>query len=288
MGAGLRLLLIDAYDASGRCSLVSRGVTPAGELYTRVLLAVDSSLSIDLVRFGEAGAQWPRDLDLYDGIVWTGSNLTVHRPDAAVASHLDFARSAFDVGIPQFGSCWAIQLAAVAAGGECARNPRGREFGIGRSISLMEAGRRHPLLRDRPDRYDAFVSHEDMVVTLPPGATHLAGNEFCSVQALEVRWRRGIFWAVQYHPEYDFHEIARLAALRHEQLIREGRFADEAEAASFVAEFESLHRDPGDQGLVRSHGVAREVLDPTVRRIEVRNWLNNVASGKLAAGRTRS
>ncbi len=273
MPTALRLLVIDAYDADGRRSLLSKGVTPAGRLYARALRAVDPSLVIDAVPYGEPGAHLPADISGYDGIVWTGSNLTVHKPDASVASQLEFTLAAFAAGVPQFGSCWAIQLAAVAAGGKCARNPRGREFGIGRRITKTPAGRQHPLLRGRPPVYDGFVSHEDMVVSLPSNATHLAGNEFCEIQAIEVRHLRGVFWAVQYHPEYDFYEVARLAALRREQLVREGRFTDDDEAAAFVAEFEELHSRPQDAALLRRHCVLPEVADAEVRRAEIRNWL---------------
>lgn len=277
----MRILVIDSYDAAGRASLVAHGVTPAGELYNHALTAVDPSLAIEVLRFGEPGAQWPTSVDDFDGIVWTGSNLTVHRPDAAVESHLAFARAAFAAGVPQFGSCWAIQLAAVAAGGACARNPRGREFGIGRAITCTEAGLRHPLLHGRPAVYEAFVSHEDMVVAIPPGAQLLAGNEFCAVQALAVRNQQGVFWAVQYHPEYDFHEIARLTALRREQLVREVRFADDAEAARFVVDFTELHRNAEHVALRERHRAGRDVCDPTVRRIEIANWIGCLARGEL-------
>lgn len=276
MSTGAHLLVIDAYDAAGRASLVSKGVTPAGRLYAGVIADVDPTTTLEVVRFGEPGERLPPDLDRYDGIVWTGSNLTVHKPNDSVEEQLELVRSAFAAGIPQFGSCWAIQIAAVAAGGACARNPRGREFGIGRAITVTAEGRDHPMLRGRPDVFEGFVSHEDMVVELPSGAVHLAGNEFCAVQALEVRHGSGVFWAVQYHPEYDFHEVARLAALRGEQLVREGRFGDFDEAEAFVAEFERLHRDPDDGELRRRHRVSAEVLDPGVRRIELRNWLGTL------------
>ena len=276
MNTRAHLLVIDAYDAAGRTSLVSKGVTPAGSLYARAIAGVDATVTTDVVRFGEPGEELPADLGRYDGIVWTGSNLTVHKPNESVEVQLELVRSAFAAGIPQFGSCWAIQIAAVAAGGACARNPRGREFGIGRSITVTAEGRDHPMLRGRPDVFEGFVSHEDMVVELPPGAVHLAGNDFCAVQALEVRHGSGVFWAVQYHPEYDFHEVARLAALRGEQLVREGRFGDFDEAEAFVAEYERLHRDPDEGELRRRHRVPAEVLDPALRGIELRNWIGSL------------
>lgn len=70
------------------------------------------------------------DLSKYDAVAWTGCSLTVYSGEPEVVKQIELAKQAFRLGIPQFGSCWAIQIAAVAAGGVCARNPRGREMGM--------------------------------------------------------------------------------------------------------------------------------------------------------------
>lgn len=276
----LRLLVIDAYDPNGRRLLRSVGATPAGTLYDRALREAWGDVEVEVLDSGEGVPIDSVDPRRFDGLVWTGSNLTIHRPDEMVHLQLALARDAFSTGVPQFGSCWAIQLAAEAAGGACARNPRGREFGIARAIAPTAAGAVHPLLRDRTDVYEAFASHEDMVVELPTGATLLASNDFCAVQALEVRHGGGVFWALQYHPEYEFRELARLAVLRREQLMREGRFADDEEAAAFVADFERLD-ERGDAGSRERQAVSDVVADPHSRRTEIRNWLTALRGGEL-------
>jgi GMP synthase (glutamine-hydrolysing) len=277
MTSPLHLLVVDAYDGDGRAALRAAGGTPAGQLYARELKAVEGRSEIDIYILAITGGDdhLPGTaLDDYDGIIWTGSNLSIHKLGQTVRTQIDLARAAFDSGVPQFGSCWAIQLAAVAAGGACAANPRGREFGIARTITPTPEGKAHPLLRGRGDAFDAFTSHEDIVVSLPDGASHLAGNEFSEIQALEARSGRGTFWAVQYHPEYDFHEVARLATLRRDQLIRQGRFRDEGEAINFIEDFEQLHVNPADEALSERHSVSIDVSDPSMRRLELRNWLD--------------
>ncbi|GIT06200.1 MAG: hypothetical protein CM1200mP29_16110 [Verrucomicrobiota bacterium] len=78
-----------------------------------------------------AGRHGDRD---YDGIAWTGCSSCVFSGEPDVALQIEFARECFRQGVPAFGSCWAAQIAVVAAGGQVALNPKGREMGIARAI----------------------------------------------------------------------------------------------------------------------------------------------------------
>jgi GMP synthase (glutamine-hydrolysing) len=180
--------------------------------------------------------------------------------------------------VPSFGSCWAAQLAVVAAGGRAERSPKGREFGVSRRIRLGPAGRAHPLFAGKPPVFDAFTSHEDEVSVLSGGATLLASNDWSRVQAVSVEHERGRFWALQYHPEYDLHEVASLCRLRERELVAQGRFASEAEARRYIQQIETLHEDPERQDLARALDVGPDLLDPELRTLEVRNWLTALKS----------
>lgn len=91
------------------------------------------------------------------------------------------------VGLPQYGSCWAAQIAVMAANGHCGKNPRGREMGIARKIALSPEGRAHPMFEGKPTVFDAFTSHNDEITHISPGGLHLAGSDFTSVQAVAIR-----------------------------------------------------------------------------------------------------
>ena len=160
----LRFLVIDGYRRTGRKGLAAAGATTAGKLYERMLLGCHSDATVDILYPADSGGGLPEGASLaaYDGIAWTGSSLTITEPDAAdVRPQIELARAAFDAGVPSFGSCWAAQIAVVAAGGRCAANPRGREMGIARKIALTGEGRAHPLYIGKPTVFDAFISHED-------------------------------------------------------------------------------------------------------------------------------
>lgn len=272
----MRLLVLDAYAREGRDALVGAGGTAAGSLYRALLARLERGATIDIATPADPDPGLPSGVDLadYDGVIWTGSSLTIHEEaDPRVRRQIDLARSVYRAGVPSFGSCWAAQIAVVAAGGTCAANPKGREFGVARGIALADAGRAHPLFEGKPDTFDAFTSHADEIVTLPKGATRLAGNEFSRFQAVHVEHAGGTFWALQYHPEYDPHEVAALARLRQGELVAQGTFPDDETAARTIATLEALARAPERHDLARALELGRDLLDPSLRAVEVRNWL---------------
>ena len=275
----LRFLVIDGYRRSGREGLAAAGATTAGKLYERMLLGCRSDAAVDILYPADPGCRLPEGAALagYDGIAWTGSSLTITEPDTSqVRPQVELARAAFEAGVPSFGSCWAAQIAVVAAGGRCAANPRGREMGFARKIALTGEGRAHPLYIGKPSVFDAFISHEDEITHLPSGALHLAGNAFSSVQAVCVTHKRGTFWAVQYHPEYDLHELARLTAARMERLVGMGFFADLEAARDYVNKLETLHQDPSRRDIAWLLGIDDDVMNDDVRQVEVRNWIEHL------------
>lgn len=272
----LRLLVLDAYDDEGRASLGRAGATLAGTLYEWMLRALEPKAAIDVVAYGPRGFELPAGASLasYDGVAWTGSNLTVHRDTPVVRDQLAFARATFEAGVPAFGSCWAVHVAVTATGGRCEKNPRGREFGVARKILVGERGRGHLLYDGKPHCFDALASHEDHVVQIGPGTQVLAMNEFSPVQAVEVRAGRGVFWAVQYHPEYDLRDVADLGVLRAPQLVEQGFFQSAADADGYLAELRALAEDRSRKDLAYRLGVGADVLSTSVRTREVRNWLD--------------
>ena len=273
----MRLLVLDAYSGTGRRSLKAAGGTEAGRLYERMLRHLESEATVDVGRPADGSFSLPSTVSLgdYDGVVWTGSDLTIyHSDDAQVRRQIALAQQIAHVGVPCFGSCYGIQIAAVAAGGECLANPRGREFGVSRDVLLSEEGRAHPMYSGKPDSFQSFTCHSDIVTSLPSGADLLSTNAFSPVQSLSVGEPGRDFWAVQYHPEYDLAEVAALCRLRSPELIEQGFFTDDSEARLFVDRLEDLHADPSRGDLAELLGIDADLLDAQARTLEVRNWLD--------------
>jgi len=278
MGIQPRILVIDGYLKSSRDELTAGGATGAGDQYVKMLTQACPDAKCDVIFPCDPGASLPTGTALsdYDGVAWTGCSLTVFEDTPEVNTQIGFARACFEAGVPGFGSCWAAQIAVVAAGGICRPNPNGREMGIARKIALTQEGRGHPMYEGKASVFNAFISHVDEITHIPSGSVVLSGNSFTTVQSVSVVYKRGVFWGLQYHPEYDLREMARLTWCRIDVLTKLGFFQDRQAGEDYVAQLETLHGDRSREDLAWLLGVDDDILNEDVRRAEVRNWIDRL------------
>ncbi|EOD39051.1 Hypothetical protein EMIHUDRAFT_439969, partial [Emiliania huxleyi CCMP1516] len=239
----LRLLIVEADDRAGRERLTSAGCTTASDTFAALLSRIcpeDHELRLSYCHPADSVQELAEvgELSRFDGVVWTGSSLTIHEDKPEVTRQIELARRCFQAAVPQYGSCWGLQISAAAAGIPCEPNPRGREHGIARGIALTRSGRRHPMFDGCLQTFDGCAAHTDHVAAswaaapvCRPGveAEVLASNDFTPVQGLAVRIDGGEFWSVQYHPELDLGEIARLMRLPASRslLVEQGEYSSE-------------------------------------------------------------
>jgi len=268
-----RILVIDGNRAATRAAQVAAGGQPTGEGYARVLQQLQP-VDCDIVRPADAEVRFAGGASLtdYDGAVITGSALNVYEGGAHIERQIDLARAVLANATPLFGSCWGMQVAVAAAGGRVRRNPLGREFGFARRIELSASGRQHPMFAGKPAVCEAVTVHRDDVDQLPAGSVVLASNEM-GVQAVELQVGPGTLWAVQYHPEYSYAEIAATTLRYADVLLEEALFGSRAELEQFVAELQLLMQDPHNRRLAWKHGLGRAMQDERLKLAELRNWL---------------
>jgi GMP synthase (glutamine-hydrolysing) len=274
----LRLLVVEGNNAADRARHAkTRGAMPS-EAYADVLRDIAPDATVDLCFPADAGANLPDRAGLadYDGVVLTGSSLNLYDMTPEITSQIGLARSVFAAGTPVFGSCWGLQVLTAAAGGSVRRNPQGREMGVARRIVPNGEGKAHPMLAGRPTAFDALAVHQDEIESLAPGTTLLASNGMSRVQAVEIQSGSGKAWAVQYHPEFTFGEVAAIGGALGKRLIDEGFFEGEMDLTRWRADFEALETDPADKAVAWRHGLDQEILDKTRRRQEIAVWVDVV------------
>lgn len=100
----------------------------------------------------------------------------------------------FDLGVPVLGICYGMQIACQLLGGAVTPSAA-REYGRVR----MRVGRPEGVLAHMPPETSVWMSHGDVVRTVPECFEPLAETDNCPVAA--VRHRTRPVWGVQFHPE---------------------------------------------------------------------------------------
>lgn len=272
----LAICVINGYPKPNRDVLAEAGMKQAHELYVDFLKEYTPNAKIDTLYIADLDTALPSGthINSYAAYIWTGSNLTIYHDEPRVTRQIEFCRAVYGVGRPQYGSCWGVQMAALAAGGMVEKNPKGREWAFARNIELTDAGKAHPLYKGKPSKFDGFIMHLDIVTKIPAGGTLLASNAHSHVQALAVQHDQGTFWATQYHPEYNLYEMARLLIARKEPLTQEGFFAAETEVEVMAHKLMDLYQQPDDQALRAEMKIGDDILGKPIRQQELRNWID--------------
>ena len=246
-----------------------------GESYAHVLTTLAPDALCDIAFPADEGANLPDSagLEIYDGVVLTGSALHLWDVQPEVARQVELARAVFHSCVPFFGSCWGLQVATVAAGGDVQKNPAGREVGFARNIIKTDAGMSHPLLTGRPIAFDAPCIHLDAVMAVPKGTTILASNAMTPVQAAEITMNGGTFWGVQYHPEFTLRHLGVIIERNAASLAESGFFYDAEDGIRFATDLKTLNDDRQRTDIAFKFGLGRDIVEDDLRLTEIRNFI---------------
>lgn len=149
----------------------------------------------ELRRYAADAGELPGAVDDCDAWVISGSRASAYEPLPWIPPLLELVRQIHQVGSPQVGVCFGHQLMAAALGGKVERASMG--WGHGNLEVLVDSTPDGSAPPGRPLRL--FMSHQDQVVRLPPGARRLASAAHCP-NAMFVLDERVL--GIQPHPEF--------------------------------------------------------------------------------------
>lgn len=186
------------------CVRPQQGAAAAEYESFRAAARLDESrlVALDLVR----DPLPPDAFERYSGFLIGGSPFNVTDPESSkteVQRRLEadlekIAGAVMDAETPGAAlfTCYSIGVLTRLLGGEVSRGYPEDTGPVG--IDLTAEGKGDPLLGGLAHRFTALTAHKEGSAEVPPGATLLATNEACPVQAYRVGTR---LYATQFHPE---------------------------------------------------------------------------------------
>jgi GMP synthase (glutamine-hydrolysing) len=181
-------------------------------------------------------------LDAYDALLILGGPMGAHDDEQHpwLRTVKQRVREAAAAHLPTLGICLGHQLIAVALGGTVEKNRHGQQLGL-LGVGWTEAAGTDGLMGPLTTPRRGVQWNDDIVTTLPDGATLLAATGRDEIQA--VRYGPTV-WGVQLHPEVDVPVLLPWA---------------ESDRGSHEA------RGVDQQALLRDIGAARAELDDAWR-----------------------
>ncbi|MBA7467264.1 MAG: type 1 glutamine amidotransferase [Bradyrhizobium icense] len=162
------------------------------QMFEQMIRGADGSVTFDTVSI-PAGEKLP-DAGGLEAILITGSSAGVYDGFDWIAPLERFVRAAHEKKVPMVGVCFGHQLIAQALGGVARKSEKG--WGLGRHVYDVAPG--NGILDGA--RIAIAASHQDQVITPPPGAKIILSSEFTEHAGL--LYPGGTTLSVQPHPEF--------------------------------------------------------------------------------------
>jgi len=263
----MKLLIVEGNIQETREEREKFGIPPFHLLFPEMLRTLDPTIQTNAVFPADDEKHLPsvEQLKKYNGVLWTGSALSVLDDIPTVNRQLNFAENVFKSGVPFYGSCWGMQVATVVAGGTVAQSPLGLEVGISKPIRLTDAGKKSPFFINREDNFKALCIHFDEVIKLPEKSVVLAENDHSKVQAMTIDYKKSQFFGVQYHPEFKTTDMAMILSFLSKKLIDAGAFSSKEDVDKLVKK------------LIDQDQLPLEISNYLIHTQEINSWLNYIS-----------
>jgi GMP synthase-like glutamine amidotransferase len=162
------------------------------QMFAHMIGAADATVTFDTVSI-PAGEPLPA-IEGLEAILITGSSAGVYDDFKWIAPLEEFVRAAHQNHVPMVGVCFGHQLIAQALGGTVRKSEKG--WGLGRHVYDVAPGNgvidgTHIALA---------CSHQDQVITPPPGARTIMSSDFTPHAGLLYAGDTTL--SVQAHPEF--------------------------------------------------------------------------------------
>ena len=180
-----------------------------------------------------------KDMNKYNGIVFTGGAMRINDMTDVIKKHINFASNCFTQKKKILAICWGLQVCSTAAGGKVNPGKSGAHIGIASDVIINNEGEKHFIYKDKKKTFTSPAFNFDEVSELPKNAILLSSDKVNNVMGVSFNVGNSEIIGLQYHPDYEYFQMINLIAGRKERLFLNKNFLNEEEYESHISYIKS-------------------------------------------------
>ena len=144
-----------------------------------------------------------------------------------IKKHINFASNCFKHNKKILAICWGLQVCSTAAGGKVAPGKNGAHIGIAFDVEINQEGKKKSIYKNKKIKFTTPAFNFDEVIEIPENAILLASDRINNVMGIYFESGNSKIWGLQYHPDYEYHQMINLSKARKDRMINNKNFKDE-------------------------------------------------------------
>jgi len=241
----LNILIIEGNNSDDSSVFVKAAGATAADNLKNLVLKLEPSSNIKII-------------NQYNGIIFTGGAMRINDMTDEIKKHINFASNCFKYDKKILAICWGLQVCSTAAGGLVEPAKNGAHIGIATDVIINKEGQNNLIYKNKNITFTSPAFNYDEVCQIPEGATLLSSDKINRVMAIHFKPGKSEVWGLQYHPDYEYHQMISLANARKDRIIKNKQFKDENDFENHMNYIKEEDKK----------------LDFENRTCEVKNWLD--------------
>jgi GMP synthase (glutamine-hydrolysing) len=258
----LNILIVEGNIREDSEFFVKAAGASAADNLKNLILKIEPSTKTEIVNPGhdEETSYALKNINKFDGIVFTGGAMRINDMTDVIKKHIKFASDCFNQSKKILAICWGLQVCSTAAGGKVNPGKNGAHIGIASDVVINKEGKEHFIYKDKKNKFTTPAFNFDEVTELPKDAILLSSDKVNNVMGVSFTAGNSEITGLQYHPDYEYYQMINLIAGRKERLFNNKNFLNEDDYEKHIAYIKSKN----------------ELLNFDDRTCEVRNWLKYI------------
>jgi GMP synthase (glutamine-hydrolysing) len=258
----LNILIVEGNIREDSEFFIKAAGASAADNLKNLILKIEPSANTEIINPGhdDETSKALQNMSKYSGIVFTGGAMRINDMTDVIKKHINFASNCFNQKKKILAICWGLQVCSTAAGGKVNPGLNGAHIGIASDVIINEDGDKHFIYKNKKKKFTTPAFNFDEVIELPKNSILLSSDSVNKVMGVSFKAGNSEITGLQYHPDYEYHQMINLIVGRKERLFNNKNFLDEDEYEKHISYIKSENA----------------LLNFNDRSCEVRNWLNHI------------